>query len=56
MGFYKDLYIVQFEKELAELEAEGVPTDKAYQLAAARAYSGFRDLLADKADRPKEDE
>lgn len=45
MAFYKDLYIQELERELAELEDQGVPSDKAYELAGFRAYDRLRERL-----------
>jgi hypothetical protein len=45
MSFYKDLYIKLLEEEMAELEAQGVPADKAYDLAGERAYDNLRGKL-----------
>lgn len=50
MGYFKDLYIQELEREMAELEAQGVPSDKAYELAGQRAYAGLRETLAERAD------
>lgn len=46
----KDLYIAELERIAAELQDAGVPADKAYDLAADRAYSAMRETLADRAD------
>jgi hypothetical protein len=54
MSFYKDLYIAELERQWAELEDQGVPTDKAYELAARRAYDRLHDLKADVADVMRE--
>ena len=45
MSFYKDLYIKLLEEEMAELEAQGIPADKAYDLAGERAYDNLRGKL-----------
>lgn len=50
MGYFKDLYIQELEREWADLEAQGVPSDKAYELAGQRAYKGLRETLAKRAD------
>ena len=36
MGFFNDYWINQLEVEAADLEARGVPADKAYNLANDR--------------------
>jgi hypothetical protein len=46
MGFYKDAYIRELERVWALLEAEGLPTDKAYQEAGNVAYYNMHKILA----------
>jgi hypothetical protein len=50
MSFFKDLYIKLLEEEMAELEAQGVPPDKAYDLAGERAYDNLRGRLRQRLD------
>ena len=56
MSFYKDLYIKLLEEEMAELEAQGVPADKAYDLAGERAYDNLCDRLRQMGDRLRQRE
>ena len=51
MSQMKDMYIEELEKEWNELEAQGIPSDKAYKLASDRAYGRLQARLADQADQ-----
>jgi hypothetical protein len=46
----KDLWFKEFEKELSSLEAQGLPVERAYELATSRAGSLLQNTIADKAD------
>ncbi|MDE2096555.1 MAG: hypothetical protein KGL39_04855 [Patescibacteria group bacterium] len=46
----KDLYIAELERIAAELEDQGVPADKVYDIASERAYPAMRERLAAMAD------
>ena len=46
----KDLWFAEMERRMAELIDEGVPEDKAYDLAGAQAYDLMRERLFDSAD------
>ena len=50
MGFYKDALLRELEVQQELLEALGVPSDVAYQMAGDRAYRKLRESLADQAD------
>lgn len=50
MSRLKDLYIAQLEEEMDKLEADGVPTERAYELAGLRAYDKLLSIESDKAD------
>lgn len=41
----KEVYIRELELEWAELEAQGIPTERAYNLAGIKAYDRVRDHL-----------
>lgn len=47
---FKDLYIDEHMRLVSELEDRGVPTERAYDIAADQAYDSARNRLADMAD------
>ena len=47
---FKELYIAEVERAMAELEDAGMNPDDAYDIASNRAYDAARDRLADYAD------
>jgi hypothetical protein len=50
MSRLKDVYIAQLEEEMDLLEADGVPTERAYELAGLRAYDKLLSIMDDRAD------
>ena len=46
----KELYIAELERIMAALIDQGIPEDRAYDIAGERAYGAMRDRLADRAD------
>lgn len=49
----KELYIAELERIMADLIDQGVPEDRAYDVAGNLAYDAMRDRLADIADRER---
>lgn len=49
----KELYIAELERIAADLEAQGVPSNLAYDRAGDLAYDAMRDRLADRADEAR---
>lgn len=50
MSAFKEAYIIELEKEWSRLEDEGVPSERAYELAQSRAYDNLREKLAEQGD------
>ena len=50
MGFFKDIYINQLEREYEKLVAQGVMPDRAYTQAGENVYNTFRERLRSHLD------
>ena len=51
MGFFKDIYINQLEREYEKLVAQGVMPDRAYAQAGENVYKRMREIVASELDK-----
>jgi hypothetical protein len=51
MGFFKDIYINQLEREYEKLVAQGVMPDRAYTLAGENVYQRMREIVTSELDK-----
>ena len=49
----KELYIAELERIMADLIDQGMPEDRAYEIAGDRAYDAMCKRLADMADNER---
>ena len=47
---FKELYIAEVERITADLEDQGVPAHRAYDIASSSAYDSARERMFDAAD------
>ena len=54
MGFVKELYFAEMEREFNKLLDQGMDEDAAYEKANDTAYRGLKDKMADLADQARQ--